>query len=319
MTPKIDFDFSGKKIFVCGHKGMVGQAVLRRFQQEDCEVLTADRNELDLRDDRAVGEWFEKTRPNAVILAAAKVGGILANDTMPVPFLLDNLRIQNAVINAAYEQGVEKFLFLGSSCIYPVQAAQPMSEDSLLTGPLEPTNQWYAVAKIAGIKLCQAFRKQHGANFIAAMPTNLYGPHDNYHPNESHVVAALISRFYAAMRDNHDNLVIWGSGTPLREFLCVDDLADGLIYLLKYYNDEAPINIGTGEETSIRELAEILKDISGWKGALKFDTNKPDGAPRKVMNNDRIHDLGWQHSTQLKTGLQQAYQWFSENQDLVRQ
>jgi GDP-L-fucose synthase len=318
MTPKIDFDFSGKKIFVCGHKGMVGQALLRRFQQEDCEVLTADRNELDLRDDRAVGEWFEKTRPNAVILAAAKVGGILANNTMPVPFLLDNLRIQNAVINAAYEQGVEKFLFLGSSCIYPVQAAQPMSEDSLLTGPLEPTNQWYAVAKIAGIKLCQAFRKQHGANFIAAMPTNLYGPHDNYHPNESHVVAALISRFYAAMRDNHDNLVIWGSGMPLREFLCVDDLADGLIYLLKYYNDNAPINIGTGEETSIRELAEILKDISGWKGELKFDTNKPDGAPRKVMNNDRIHDLGWQHSTQLKTGLQQAYQWFSENQDLVR-
>ena len=297
---------------------MVGQAVLRRLQQEECEVLTADRDELDLRDDRAVGEWFAKTRPNAVILAAAKVGGIVANDTMPVPFLLDNLRIQNAVINAAFEQNVEKFLFLGSSCIYPVQAAQPMSEDSLLTGPLEPTNQWYAVAKIAGIKLCQAFRKQYGANFIAAMPTNLYGPHDNYHPNESHVVAALISRFYAAMRDNHENLVIWGSGTPMREFLCVDDLADGLIYLLKYYNDEAPINIGTGEETSIRELAELLKDISGWKGALKFDTSKPDGAPRKVMNNDRIHDLGWQHRTQLKTGLQHAYQWFSENQSVVR-
>ncbi len=289
---------------------MVGQAVLSRCNQEDCEVLTADRNELDLCDDCAVGAWFAKTRPNAVILAAAKVGGIVANDTKPVPFLLDNLRIQNAVINAAYEQDVEKFLFLGSSCIYPVQAAQPMSEDSLLTGPLEPTNQWYAVAKIAGIKLCQAFRKQHGANFIAAMPTNLYGPHDNYHPNESHVVAALISRFYVAMRDNHENLPIWGSGTPLREFLCVDDLADGLIYLLKYYNDDAPINIGTGEETSIRELAEILKDISGWKGALKFDTSKPDGAPRKVMNNDRIHDLGWQHSTQLKTGLQHAYQWF---------
>ena len=318
MIPKIDFDLSGKKIFVCGHKGMVGRAILRRFQQEDCEVLTADRNELDLRDDRAVGAWFAKTRPNAVILAAARVGGILANDTMPVSFLLDNLRIQNAVINATFEQGVEKFLFLGSSCIYPVQAAQPMLEDSLLTGPLEPTNQWYAVAKIAGIKLCQAFRKQHGANFIAAMPTNLYGPHDNYHPNESHVVAALISKFYAAMRDNHENLVIWGSGTPLREFLSVDDLADGLIYLLKYYNDEAPINIGTGEETSIRELAELLKDISGWKGALKFDKSRPDGSPRKVMNNDRIHKLGWHHSTQLKMGLQQAYNWFSDNQDIVR-
>ena len=318
MRLRTDFDLSGKKIFVCGHKGMVGQALLRRFEQEDCKVLTADRNELDLRDDRAVGEWFTKTRPNAVILAAAKVGGILANDTMPVPFLLDNLRIQNAVINAAFEQGVEKFLFLGSSCIYPVQAAQPMLENSLLTGVLEPTNQWYAVAKIAGIKLCQAFRKQHRANFIAAMPTNLYGPHDNYHPNESHVVAALISRFHAAKRDNYENLVIWGSGTPLREFLCVDDLADGLIYLLKFYNDEAPINIGTGEETSIRELAGILKDISGWKGRLKFDTSKPDGAPRKVMNNDRIHGLGWQHSTQLKTGLQQAYQWFLENHGSVR-
>jgi len=318
VTLKVDFDVTGKRIFVCGHKGMVGQAVLRRFQQEDCEVLTADRHELDLRDDRAVAAWFAKNRPNAVILVAAKVGGILANDTMPVPFLLDNLRIQNAVINAAFEQGVEKFLFLGSSCIYPAQAAQPLSEDSLLTGPLEPTNQWYAVAKIAGIKLCQAFRKQHGANFISAMPTNLYGPHDNYHPNESHVVAALISRFYAAMRDNHKNLVIWGSGTPLREFLCVDDLADALIYLLKYYNDEAPINIGTGEETSICELAELLKEISGWKGTLKFDSGKPDGAPRKVMNNDRIHNLGWQHSTQLKTGLKKAYDWFSENQSLAR-
>ena len=318
MKLKIDFDLSGKKIFVCGHKGMVGQALLRRFQKEDCEVLTADRIELDLRDEHAVGAWFAKTRPNAVILAAAKVGGILANDTMPVPFLLDNLRIQNAVINSAFEHGVDKFLFLGSSCIYPVQAAQPMTEDSLLTGLLEPTNQWYAIAKIAGIKLCQAFRKQHGANFIAAMPTNLYGPHDNYHPDESHVVAALISRFYTAKCNNHENLVIWGSGTPLREFLCVDDLADGLIYLLKYYNDEPPINIGTGEETSIRDLAAILKDISTWEGRLQFDMSKPDGMPRKVMNNERIHDLGWQHSTQLKTGLQQAYKWFSEHQDIVR-
>ena len=317
MTPNVDFNLAGKKIFVCGHKGMVGRALLSKFQQEDCEVLTADRGELDLREDRAVGEWFAKTQPNAVILAAARVGGIFANDTMPVPFLLDNLRIQNAVINAAFEKGV-KISFLGSSCIYPVQAAQPMSESSLLTGSLEPTNQWYAVAKIAGIKLCQAFRKQHGANFISAMPTNLYGPHDNFDPNESHVVAALISRFYAAMRDEHENLVIWGSGTPLREFLFVDDLADGLVYLLKHYNDEAPINIGTGEETSIRQLAEMLKDISCWKGELKFDATKPDGAPRKVMNNDSIHHLGWQHSTQLRAGLQQTYQWFSENQGSVR-
>ena len=202
MAPKIDFDLSGKKIFVCGHKGMVGRAVLRRLQQENCEVVTAAREDLDLRDDDAVSHWFAKARPNAVVLAAAKVGGILANDNMPVPFLLDNLRIQNAVINAAFEQGVEKFLFLGSSCIYPLQATQPVSEDSLLTGLLEPTNQWYAIAKIAGIKLCQAFRRQHGANFICAMPTNLYGSHDNYHPNDSHVVAALIARFYAAVRDD---------------------------------------------------------------------------------------------------------------------
>ena len=317
MRLRTDFDLPGKKIFVCGHKGMVGQAVLRRLEREDCGA-DRGRNELDLRDDRAVGEWFAKTRPNSVILAAAKVGGILANDNMPVPFLLDNLRIQNAVINAAFEQGVEKLLFLGSSCIYPVQATQPMSEDSLLTGALEPTNQWYAIAKIAGIKLCQAFRKQHGANFIVAMPTNLYGPHDNFHPDESHVVAALISRFYTAERYKHKNLIIWGSGTTLREFLCVDDLADGLIFLLKYYNDGAPINIGTGEEISIRELAEMLKDISGWKGEFKLDTSKPDGAPRKVMNNERIHCLGWQHSIQLKTGLQQTFKWFSENQDIVR-
>ena len=318
MTPKIDFDLQGKKVFVCGHKGMVGRALLRRLQQENCEVLTADRDALDLRDDRAVYQWFAKTQPDVVVLAAAKVGGILANDTMPVSFLLDNLRIQNAVINSAFEQGVKKFLFLGSSCIYPVQAIQPLSEESLLTGSLEPTNQWYAVAKIAGIKLCQAFRRQHGANFICAMPTNLYGPYDNYHPNESHVVAALIARFYAATCDNREDIVIWGSGKPLREFICVDDLADGLIYLLKYYNCEAPINIGTGEETSIRELAEILKGISGWKGVLKFDASKPDGSPRKVMNNDRIHTLGWRHRTSLKMGLKQAYQWFSENQDVAR-
>lgn len=318
MNSNFDFDLVGKKIFVCGHKGMVGGALFRRLQQEDCEVLTASRDELDLRDDRAVRKWFEKWQPDGVVLAAAKVGGILANEGMPVPFLLDNLRIQNSVINAAFEQGIGKLLFLGSSCIYPLHAAQPLTEDRLLTGPLEPTNQWYAVAKIAGIKLCQAFRKQHGANFISAMPTNLYGPNDNYHPSESHVVAALISRFYEAVRDNHKDLVIWGSGTPLREFLAVEDLADGLVFLLKYYNDEVPINIGTGEEISIRQLAELIKEISGWTGMLKFDPSKPDGSPRKIMNNERIHRLGWRHSTDLKTGLRFAYQWFAENQSLVR-
>jgi len=237
---------------------------------------------------------------------------------MPVPFLLDNLRIQNAVINGAFEQGVSKLLFLGSSCIYPVQAAQPMTEDSLLTGPLEATNQWYAIAKITGVKLCQAFHKQFGANFISAMPTNLYGPHDNYHPTESHVVAALIRRFHQAKLENHDDLVIWGSGKPLREFLYVDDLADGLVHLLKHYNDEQPINIGTGQEVSIQQLAEMLKDVSGWQGNLVFDVTKPDGAPRKVMQNDRIHALGWQHKTELRNGLEKAFAWFDENQRAAR-
>ena len=318
MTQSIDFELTGKKIFVCGHKGMVGSAIMRRLANENCTIVTADRSELDLRDDRAVEDWLGSAKPDAVILAAAKVGGILANDTMPVPFLLDNLRIQNAVINGAFEQGVSKLLFLGSSCIYPVQAVQPMAEDSLLTGPLEVTNQWYAIAKITGIKLCQALRKQFGANFISAMPTNLYGPHDNYHPTESHVVAALIRRFHQAKLENHDDLVIWGSGKPLREFLYVDDLADGLVHLLKHYNDEQPINIGTGQEVSIQQLAEMLKDVSGWQGNLVFDVTKPDGAPRKVMQNDRIHALGWQHQTELRNGLEKAFAWFDENQRVAR-
>ena len=318
MQPPVDFDLREKRIFVCGHRGMVGSAILRRLSTEPCTVLTAERSALDLRDDAAVKKWFARMRPDAVILAAAKVGGVLANDTMPVPFLLDNLRIQNAVINAAYEQDVGKFLFLGSSCIYPVKAPQPMSEDSLLAGPLEPTNQWYAVAKIAGIKLCQAFRKQYGVNFISAMPTNLYGPHDNYHPTESHVVAALIARFHHAKQQNHEELAIWGSGTPLREFLYVDDLADALVYLLKYYNDAQHINVGTGEEVSIRDLAELLKDISGWKGKLIFDTSRPDGSPRKIMQNHRIHQLGWRHKTDLANGLGKAFSWFNENQDTAR-
>ena len=318
MTQNIDFELTGKKIFVCGHKGMVGSAIMRRLANENCTIVTADRSELDLRDDRAVKDWLGAAKPDAVILAAAKVGGILANDTMPVPFLLDNLRIQNAVINGAFEQGVSKLLFLGSSCIYPVQAVQPMAEDSLLTGPLEVTNQWYAIAKITGIKLCQALRKQFGANFISAMPTNLYGPHDNYHPTESHVVAALIRRFHQAKLENHNDLVIWGSGKPLREFLYVDDLADGLVHLLKHYNDEQPINIGTGQEISIQQLAEMLKDVSGWQGNLVFDVTKPDGAPRKVMQNDRIHALGWQHKTELRNGLEKAFAWFDENQRAAR-
>jgi GDP-L-fucose synthase len=318
MKQTIDFELTGKKVFVCGHNGMVGSAIMRRLENENCTVVTVGRSELDLGDDRAVKDWLDATKPDAVILAAAKVGGILANDTMPVAFLLDNLRIQNAVINGAFEQGVSKLLFLGSSCIYPVQAAQPMVEDSLLTGPLEATNQWYAIAKIAGLKLCQALRKQYGVNFISAMPTNLYGPNDNYHPTESHVVAALVRRFHQAKLENHNELVIWGSGKPLREFLYVDDLADGLVHLLKYYNDEQPINIGTSQEVSIQQLAEMLKDVSGWHGNLLFDTTKPDGSPRKVIQNDRIHALGWRHKTELRNGLEKTFSWFDENHRTAR-
>ncbi len=318
MKPLVDFDITEKKIFVCGHHGMVGRAVVRRLVDEPCIIQTVERDELDLGREDDVKEWLTKNSPDAIIMAAAKVGGILANETMPVPFLLDNLRIQNAVINAAFENGVSKLLFLGSSCIYPVKALQPMCEDSLLTGSLEPTNQWYAIAKIAGIKLCQAFRKQYGVNFISAMPTNLYGPFDNYHPTESHVVAALIARFYMAKHEKWDKLTIWGSGTPLREFLHVDDLADGLVFLLKHYNHEQPINIGTGDEVSIRQLAMALQEISGWKGDLLFDANKPDGSPRKVMQSDRIHQLGWRHKTDLKVGLENAFVWFESNQGIVR-
>jgi GDP-L-fucose synthase len=314
----IDFDLFEKKIFVCGHNGMVGSAVVRRLERENCKILVADRSELDLRDDRAVMNWLGEKKPDAIILAAAKVGGIFANDTKPVPFLLDNLRIQNAVIMSAFEHRVKKLILLGSSCIYPVLAEQPISEDSLLTGPLEPTNQWYALAKIAGIKLCQAFRRQYGSNFISAMPTNLYGPKDNYHLTESHVVAALIRRFHEARNDNRDELVIWGSGKPLREFLHVDDLADGLIHLLKFYNSEDPINIGSGEEISIQQLAEMMREISGWEGNLVFDTSKPDGAPRKVMQNKRIHELGWRHKIGLRSGLEQAFAWFDKNQTIAK-
>lgn len=318
MDRLVDFDPTGKSVFVCGHKGMVGRALIKRLKNEPCTVLTANREQLDLRDENAVQEWFEEKKPDAVILAAAKVGGIFANDTMPVPFLLDNLRIQNAVIAAAFNHQVEKLLFLGSSCIYPVAATQPMSEDSLLTGALEPTNQWYAIAKITGIKLCQAYRKQYGANFISAMPTNLYGDYDNYHATESHVVAALIARLHQAKQENWEELVVWGSGAPLREFLNVNDLADGLVFLFKHYNDAEPINVGTGEEMSIKHLAKTLRDISGWKGRLIFDTSKPDGSPRKVMQNDRIHALGWHHKTDLRTGLKDAYEWYVANQDIVR-
>ena len=276
-------------------------------------MLTAGRETLDLRDPAAVNAWAMRERPQAAIVAAATVGGILANDTRPVDFLHDNLLIACNVLAAAHQAGVEKLLFLGSSCIYPRLAPQPMPEDALLTGPLEPTNQWYAVAKIAGIKLAQAYRRQHGRDFISAMPTNLYGPHDNFDLVSSHVVPALLAKAHAAKLSGAPSLEVWGTGTPLREFLYVDDLADALVHLLVHYSDEPHINVGTGEEISIAELARAVCDTVGFKGALAFRADRPDGMPRKLLDVSRLHALGWRARTSLRDGLALAYRWYLEH------
>lgn len=309
----VPYDLSGKSVFVAGHRGMVGAAIVRRLAQENCTVLTASRQELDLINQQAVTAWMEKNRPQVVVVAAAKVGGIHANSTLPADFLYDNLMIEANLIHAAHAVGVEKLLFLGSSCIYPRLAPQPIPEEALLTSPLEPTNEWYAIAKIAGVKLCQAYRKQHGCDFIAAMPTNLYGPGDNFHPLHSHVPAALIRRFHEAKQANVPEVSIWGTGSPLREFLFVDDLADGCVFVLKTYSDEPPINIGSGKELSIADFARTVQGVVGYQGALTFDTSKPDGTPRKLLSSDRLHALGWQHRTSLEDGLAASYQWFLEH------
>ena len=318
MKTNLDFDLKGKKIFVCGHRGMVGRAVVRRLESEFCEIITALKNDLNLQDEKKVNLWFKENRPDAVIIAAAKVGGIAANNSLPVDFLLNNLRIQNSVIRAAFENEVSKLLFLGSSCIYPVNSRQPITEDTLLSGPLEPTNEWYAIAKIAGLKLCQAYRQQYGANFITAMPTNLYGPFDNFHPTESHVVAALIAKIHLAKTNNHQAIKVWGSGNPKREFMYVDDLADGLVYLMKYYSAVEPINVGSGDACSIRELTRLIGNVANWDGELQFDASMPDGAPIKVMDNTKIHDLGWRHETNLIDGLRKAFDWYENNQRILR-
>jgi len=307
------YDLTGKRVFVAGHRGMVGGAIVRRLQREGCEVLTATRQELDLTRQLAVDAWMTKHQPDAVFVAAARVGGIHANDTYPADFLYDNLMIEANLIRSAFDIGVEKLLFLGSSCIYPREAPQPMREDALLTGPLEPTNEWYAVAKIAGIKLCQAYRRQHGADFISAMPTNLYGPGDNYHPENSHVPAALLRRFHEAKRDGLDSVTVWGTGKPLREFLHVDDMADACVFLMKTYSDMEHVNVGSGIETSIATFAETVARVVGFQGRLEFDTSRPDGAPRKLMDSTRLRAMGWTPRIPLDEGLADAYQWFLEN------
>src|SRR5437870_10624339 len=304
------FELKGKTVFVAGHRGMVGAALTRRLAQEDVELQTLTRSEVDLRDQAAVNKWFAAKRPQAVFLAAAKVGGIVANNTLRAEFLYDNLAIAANVIHAAHVNGCEKLMFLGSSCIYPKLAAQPLREDSMLTGPLEPTNEPYAIAKIAGIKMAEAYRSQYGSDFISVMPTNLYGPGDNYHPEYSHVVAALIRRFHEAKLSGQRNVAVWGTGTPRREFLYVDDLADACIHLMKTYSDSKLVNIGTGEDITIAEFARVVAATVGYAGQISFDTSRPDGTPRKLLDVSRLAKLGWRASTPLEEGIRLAYQAF---------
>lgn len=312
-SPAPIFPLTGKKVWVAGHRGMVGSAIVRRLAAEDCEVLTVGRGALDLRRQAEVEDWVRSRRPDAVFLAAATVGGIHANSTRPADFIHDNLAIEANVIHAAHLGGVSKLLFLGSSCIYPRLAPQPMGEDALLTGPLEETNQWYAIAKIAGIRLCQAYRLQHGRDFISAMPTNLYGPGDNFDPMGSHVLPALLRRIHAARRDGRDRVEVWGTGAPRREFLHVDDLADACLFMMKRYSDAGPLNVGFGKEISIRDLAGLIADIVGFGGGFVFDPAKPDGAPRKALDVSRLSGLGWRASIGLRDGIASTYEWFLDN------
>ncbi len=307
---KLPFELKGKTVFVAGHCGMVGSALTRRLAREDVELLTIKRSEVDLRNQAAVFDWFATTKPQAVFLAAAKVGGIVANDTLRAEFLYDNLAIAANVIHAAHINRTEKLMFLGSSCIYPKLAAQPLREDSMLTGPLEPTNEAYAIAKIAGIKLIESYRSQYGSDFINVMPTNLYGRGDNYHPEYSHVVAALIRRFHEAKVSGARNVVVWGTGTPRREFLYVDDLADACIHLMKTYSGDELVNIGTGADITISEFARLVAATVGYSGAISFDASRPDGTPRKLLDVSRLAKLGWRASTPLEEGIRLAYQAF---------
>jgi GDP-L-fucose synthase len=302
------FELKGRTVFVAGHRGMVGSALVRRLAREDVELQTVSRGEVDLRDQAAVNRWFAARRPQIVFLAAAKVGGIVANSTLRAEFLYDNLAIAANVIHAAHINEAEKLMFFGSSCIYPRLAPQPLREDSMLTGPLEPTNEPYAIAKIAGIKMVEAYRSQYGADFISVMPTNLYGRGDNYHPEFSHVAAALIRRFHEAKVSGTTNVVVWGTGTPRREFLYVDDLADACVRLMKIYSSPELVNIGTGEDITIAEFARVVATAVGYSGEISFDPSRPDGTPRKLLDGSRLAKLGWRASTSLEEGIRLAYQ-----------
>ncbi len=307
------FPLAGRRVFVAGHRGMVGSALVRRLAREGCEVLTVSRRDADLRRQQPTEDWLAAARPDAVFVAAATVGGIYANDTRPAEFLYDNLMIAGNVIEASRQAGVKKLLFLGSSCIYPRLAPQPITEDSLLTGPLEPTNEWYAVAKIAGLKLCAAYRRQWGCDYISAQPTNLYGPGDNYDLQGSHVVPALLAKTHRAKLENAETVEIWGTSTPRREFLHVDDLADALVFLMEWYSGDQHHNIGWGEDVSIAELAQLVSDVVGYRGRFRFNTEKPDGTPRKLLDTSRLTALGWRPRIKLREGLADAYRWFVDN------
>lgn len=308
----IAFDLKGKSVYVAGHRGMVGSALVRRLAREDIKLLTASRSEVDLLDQAAVNRWFANNRPQVVFLSAAKVGGIVANDTLRGEFIYENLVIAANIIQAAHLAGTQKLMFFGSSCIYPKLAPQPLREDALLTGPLEPTNEPYAIAKIAGLKMAEAYRRQYGSDFVSVMPTNLYGPGDNYHPEYSHVVAALIRRFHEAKVSGASNVVVWGTGTPRREFLYVDDLADACVHLMKTYSDEGLINIGTGEDISIAEFARLIAHTVRYTGAISYDPSRPDGTPRKLLSVERLARLGWRAQTPLADGIRLAYEAFQQ-------
>lgn len=318
MKNQSTYSLSGKKVWITGHNGMVGNAIMKRLQKENCDILTVERNTVDLRQQNQVDNWVTVNNPDVIFLVAAKVGGIHANATYPANFLYDNLMIEANVIAAAKNNDVEKLLFLASNCTYPRETPQPIKEEYLLTGPLEPSNQWYAIAKIAGISLCQSFHRQYGCNFIAAMPVNIYGPKDNFHPENSHLPAGLLSRFHEAKSLEKKEAVVWGSGKPYREFLHVDDLADACTFLIKHYNDEEIINVGTGKDTSIADFAALVAKTVGFEGKIVFDTTRPDGTFRKVLDVSKITALGWSPKIKLEDGLMQYYDWYLKNMDKLR-
>ncbi len=312
-STELPFRLEGRKVWVAGHRGMVGTAIVSRLERENCTILTVPHAEVDLRNQAQVGDWLAANKPEAVFLAAGTVGGIHANDTRPAEFIYDNIMMVANVVNGVWRHCQAKLLYLGSSCIYPRLAPQPMTEEALLSGGLEPTNQWYALAKISGIKLCQAYRRQYGCDFISAMPTNLYGPHDNYDLEASHVVPALIAKTHAARESGAESVEVWGTGKPKRELLYVEDLADALVFLMKSYSQESHINVGTGVDVTIADLAALVARVIGFEGRFDFVTDKPDGAPRKLLDVSRLSDLGWRAQTDLEEGLRRAYAWYRDN------